>query len=237
MAKLAVPPVDPELRRHMLTVLAGRRLCNDALWEKSILPLFLARLDAIATLVRQATTTNANTPSTAVVDDIYTTLARISRHTRRNFARAAPFTVVRLAELLVAYDRSGYTLASVGHAQKYVAALCQCAVVQSPEVAAGDETPAVSEARKRLRDEATREDYEQHDLPRNVRFVLLPWAELAEQLEDEGAQKRVCCERDSKPSQLLSPLPMKLDDSELVAGYYDEYKVDRAERPNEEVLF
>lgn len=124
-------------------------------------------------------------------------------------------------------------------------------------------------AAKRLREElvvASAHEYEEHDLPPNIRFVALPWAEtsLSSNVQDfdvessvsgvdsadgaqSPAQKKPKNDRDVSHEktqfQLLSPLHMdgKLEDVEFLPGCFEEraldYKVDHSERFNEEVPF
>lgn len=177
MAKLLVPPVDTDLRRAFRRVVDNKALHDDACWAQEILPLLLARVEALEALVKHAVSANAHPPSERVVEDICRTLRRLTRHLTRHFAHAAPFTVRRLAELTVLYVESGYTLTLVAQAHKYVLALAAAAMVQSCE---SDFAP---DAPKRRREDAVDSpqvaphEYEQHDLPPNVRFVHLPWAQ------------------------------------------------------------
>lgn len=176
-----MPPIDTRLRSLLLPVLADKRLDNDALWCSEVLPLLQEYLVSLGHLVRQSVTANANAPATKIVDEIHQTLDEISRNLSRSFASAAPFTVHRVAELLLAYDESGYSLTTVVLAQKWLLALARTLSVSSSELsynlrrsvaappmytsaAADEKHPAILE-----------EDCRRHNLPPNIRFVPLPW--------------------------------------------------------------
>lgn len=252
MAKLVVPPTDPRLHEILHKVLQAKLLQDDHLWSLECLPLLYTRLDALHALVREAQVANAHTPDTSVVDYIFKSIDRMKSHLKEHFEAGAPFTVHRLAELVVEYADSGYLLTTVLLAQKYVLALSRTISVLSKEtdfsntlgdpkvLGNGDmtinglcshekdeaeragnghsdthtatpappvplngevssEPTATDSTSKRLRDEdektkmASAQDYEDHDLPSNIRFVALPWAEppISSKVQDFDVENSV----------------------------------------------
>lgn len=269
MAKLIVPPLDESFQKTLLLVIANKKLEDDGIWTVDILPGLVQRLREIETAVRQAQTANANTPNASTVAEITATCAKINRHLAENFANGAPFTIHRIAELMLHYASSGYSLSSVVLAQKYLDALARTVVVLSKETDHIQNLETSSGQgngwTKRLREEgtprATPEDYDEHDLPTNIRFVALPWAKNAVAVQDFDVEGSVCDIRSDgetpppkrrkgredgveNPNQLLSPLQMDAkeaveESNEMLKnlGEFCQDKYNRSERLSEEVLF
>ncbi|GEQ68470.1 hypothetical protein JCM33374_g2138 [Metschnikowia sp. JCM 33374] len=216
MAKLAVPPIDPRLRSLLLPVLAKKHLNDDVLWKTEISPLICSHLEAVGHSVRQSATTNANAPATKIVDEIHRTLGEISRNLARSFAVAAPFTIHRVAELLLSYHESGYSLTTVISAQKWLSALARAFSVSSSESSYNHKrnvavpslsttTPAGTQD-----SEVSEEECRLHNLPPNIRFVRLNWekkgvdeGDKTEEVDTtEPASKRLKPSADDKTDEI-----------------------------------
>lgn len=189
MAKLVVPPVDGVLQKHLEHVISQKKLCNDQLWAEDILPLLITRLDTIEASVHQAVKTNTDPPNKLAVCDISAVCSKIRTHLLENFSKGAPFTVQRIAELMLRLDASGYLLTTIVLAQKYLSALSRSAVVHAKETDyLGSDEPAQKKRSREDAHQATPEDYDEHDLPSNVRFVSLPWM-LTEETKSPSLKK------------------------------------------------
>ncbi|OBA19774.1 hypothetical protein METBIDRAFT_12819 [Metschnikowia bicuspidata var. bicuspidata NRRL YB-4993] len=182
MARLAVPPIDKRLRELLLPVLANKRLGDDALWQAEILPLLHNFLDSLADLVRQSATTNANAPTALITDDIHKMLGVISRNLAGSFADAAPFTIHRVAELILAYHESGYSLNTVILARKWLTALARVLSVTSSELSYMDtrvQALPLSEGTTAGESLGVLEHERQlAELPQIIRFERLEWPKI-----------------------------------------------------------
>lgn len=178
MARLTVAPISPELREAFEPIIEQKVLNDDQKWEETLLPLFLDRISSIEIQIRQSLTSNINTPSTHTLDDITHTIARIRTHIEDNFSSSAPFTVRRIAELLLQYEESEYSLHTVTLAHKYLLALARLVCVQSKESAFTKTTiecESKSAAAENLGIPIT--DYNKFGLPKEIQYSRLLWEE------------------------------------------------------------
>ncbi|KAM9939954.1 hypothetical protein OXX80_000566 [Metschnikowia pulcherrima] len=200
MAKLAVPSPSARLEELLSPVLAKKHLGNDALWRNEILPLIQSYLEGLGHSVRQSATTNANAPAAKIIDEINREFAEISRILASSFASEAPFTIQRVAELLLAYRESGYSLATVASAQKWLAALARTVSVTTSESAYASKrrmsaSASASTAKNGETNEISESERQALNLPPNIRFVRLDWASDSyeddkNELPNEPAAKR-----------------------------------------------
>lgn len=133
MAKISVPSLDPELHQLASDIISKKGLDDDQKWVTSIHPLLLKRLETIEAQIQHSVTANANTPPTTTLDEVKRTLERIRETMEENFDSGPPFTIRRIAELLVQYEDSEYSLTTVALAHKYLLALARLICVQSKE--------------------------------------------------------------------------------------------------------
>lgn len=176
MAKLAVPPISPRLRQAYEPIVTQKCLDDDTKWRDSLLPLLLDRIAAIESQIRLSLTANANTPSTKTLDEITQTIQRIRGHLNTNFSTAAPFTIRRIAEIILHYKESEYSLSTVELAHKYLLALARLVYVQSKETAFREVTLSDNENSTVPDDlELTAAEYYAHGLPKDIPFTRLLW--------------------------------------------------------------
>lgn len=202
MAKLSIPAVSPELRQAFEPIILQKYLDDDAKWEKTILPLFLERLKSIEAHIRQSVTSNANTPSTHTLDNVTQTISRIRTHLQEYFTTAAPFTIRRIAEMLLLYEESEYSLSTVALANKYLLSLARLVCVQSKETSFR-EVSLLSSQSDQERNGLSSVEYEKYGLPKDIEYSRLLWedapitetimvkdkAELLEVVAEKGLSK------------------------------------------------
>lgn len=169
MAKLNVPPVETNLRQELEQIVQQKYLRDDDRWSKTILPFLLSRLATIETQIRQSVTANAHTPSSDTYDDVTRKIERIRTHFTENFACGAPFTIFRIAEVVISYQESEYSLATVALAHKYLLALERLLCVQSKETA----FESSYNSQKLQSREAI--DGDAHGLSRDIKYTRLLW--------------------------------------------------------------
>lgn len=132
MSRFNVPPLDPNFQKALESIIEAKKLDNDITWRDSILPLLLDRVTAISNSVSEYPAVSKS-PLLQAINELKHALERILTHLVENFSTAAPFTIRRIAEILVQYDQSEYSLATVSLTHKYVLALARLVCVQSRE--------------------------------------------------------------------------------------------------------
>lgn len=207
MVRLVVPPVETQLYEALETPLQKGVLNDDDTWVQSVLPLLLDRIDQVKAAVHQAQTTNASGPTAKDVDTISGWCDKIRKHLEGQFKDGAPFTIYRLAELVLEPEKSGYSLATVQLAERYLAAFSRTIMVLSKEThhlenenGVHQKEPDGKIEEDTVPNKATPSQYEEYDLPRDVTYISLPWAHQKEK-EDTLPSKRQKID-----NQLLSPL-------------------------------
>lgn len=122
----------------------------------------LKRVDAIGEVIENSETL----PKKESLQMVEKTKA----HLLKNFASGAPFTVYRLAEILLEKEVVGR------HAmQRYLHGLLRVVMVLSKETDYKTEEARAENGKPSDGLTATDEDYVSNDLPTNVRYVKLPW--------------------------------------------------------------
>ncbi|KAF3988714.1 hypothetical protein FT663_03221 [Candidozyma haemuli var. vulneris] len=221
MVRLVVPPVEARLHNTLTAPLETGVLNDDVTWENTVLPSLLDRVRSVKAAVHQAQTTNASGPSAKDVDTISSSCDKIEKHLKTQFANGAPFTIYRLAELVLEPEKSGYSLATVQSAERYLAAFARTVLVSSKETehlakeeengvghlnGSNGSLPEPSDEPNR----ATPAQYEEYDLPRDVTFLSLPWAHPSKNTNDDDHEEEETSpskkHKSSGQSQLLSPL-------------------------------
>lgn len=198
MVRITVPPINTRLREILEQPKKTGELNDDVTWKSTLLPLLLERLKTVKEAVHQAQTTNANGPTGKEVDKIYSSCDKIKEYLGKNFADAAPFTIYRIAELVLEPEKSGYLLSTMQLVERYLAAFARTVMVVSKETEFfGDvdkdestESNGSNGVRKESDTElnkATPADYEKYDLPRDVKFISLPWAQPKKASIDESS--------------------------------------------------
>lgn len=216
MAKLSIPAISPELQQAFEPIIHQKCLDDDTKWEKSILPIFLDRLKSIETQIRQSVTSNANTPSTQVLDDITRTISRIRMHLQEYFPTAAPFTIRRIAEMVLLYEESEYSLSTVALANKYLLSLARLVCVQSKETSFREVSLSDSRSGEdQKRNGLSSTDYDKYGLPKDIEYSRLLWedapitetimvkdkAELLEVVAEKGLSKSSSVEKQIEHSE------------------------------------
>ncbi|EEQ36515.1 hypothetical protein CLUG_00638 [Clavispora lusitaniae ATCC 42720] len=182
---LQVPPVSDKLQNALQRVLDNKILNDDAFWCADILPALLDRLHEIKLSVasKDMHPECLEAHIVAVADEIQSRL-------QTEFSDGAPFTILRIAELVLRYDDNGYSLSTAQHMKKYIDALKKTVFVSSKEtdypLSPGEtsrpQTPSTLFS-------ATPSDYDHHNLPTNVLFVPIPWAETSNQMKDKHVEE------------------------------------------------
>lgn len=182
MAKLSIPPISPELRQAFEPIIKQKYLDDDTKWEKTILPIFLERLKTIETLIRQSVTSNALTPSIDTLDEILRAISRIRIHLEEYFTKAAPFTIRRIAELVLLYEDSEYSLSTVAQANKYLLSLARLVCVQSKETSFravtlnNNQFNGSQEVNNgQVGNTLSSTEYDRYGLPKDIEYSRLMW--------------------------------------------------------------
>lgn len=170
MAKISVPSLDPELHQLASDIISKKGLDDDQKWVNSIHPLLVKRLETIEAQIQHSVTANANTPPTTTLDEVKRTLERIRETMEENFDSGPPFTIRRIAELLVQYEDSEYSLTTVALAHKYLLALARLICVQSKE-SSFKELQFIS-ASSTL---GSNSNANGEELPKDIKFERLLW--------------------------------------------------------------
>ncbi|PIS54344.1 hypothetical protein CJI97_004047 [Candidozyma auris] len=225
MPRLEVPPVDPQVRGALDPVLKDGIFNDDDTWSSTLLPSLLERLQAIKAAVLHAQKTNASGPQAKDIEKISTFCEKIEKHLKSHFQDGAPFTIYRIAELLLEPEKSGYSLTTVQQAERFLAAFARTIMVVSKEtehLSDSDENGSSQvngangkEANARLangHEIATPEQYEQFDLPKDVTYISLPWVTVKKDSEKETETDLDDVERPSKKQRANAE-----EDAELVA--------------------
>ncbi|KAF7584527.1 hypothetical protein FOB63_000599 [Clavispora lusitaniae] len=200
---LQVPPVSDKLQNALQRVLENKILNDDAFWCADILPALLDRLHEIKLSVA-----SKDMHPECLEADIVAVADEIQSRLQTEFSDGAPFTILRIAELVLRYDDNGYSLTTAQHMKKYIDALKKTVFVSSKEtdypLSPGEtsrpQTPSTLFS-------ATPSDYDHHNLPTNVLFVPIPWAETSNQMEDkhdeESEKDEVLEEPNNEPDEKI----------------------------------
>lgn len=207
MVRLVIPPVDARLLNTLDLPLKKGILNDDATWTNTVLPLLLERIDLVKAAVHQAQKTHASGPTAQDVDVITKRCDKIRHHLETQFCDGAPFTIYRIAELVLEPEKSGLSLSTVQQAQRYLAAFARTVLVLSKETDHLEKENGEPKQehngkaeKKDVPNKASPTQYEEYDLPRDVTFISLPWAQKSE--KDDTP----CNKRQKTENQLLSPL-------------------------------
>lgn len=211
---MRLPPLEPAFQGHLQNIADTKVVQNDQLWNSEILPLFLHRLDRLADTTAEDEQTNKKT-------------INIKSHVEKNFSGGPPFTIYRLAELLLETEIIGRQALP-----RYIDAISRAAMVLSMEGEYGEKDDDMENGvnggvngDKGDSPQAQEEDYVAHELPTNVRFIKLPWVteakvsdfdmeESINAMDQHWHHERTPPLKRQKttteePSQLLSPLMSK----------------------------
>ena len=182
---LQVPPVSDKLQNALQRVLDNKILNDDAFWCADILPALLDRLHEIKLLVA-----SKDMHPECLEADIVAVADEIQSRLQTEFLDGAPFTILRIAELVLRYDDNGYSLSTAQHMKKYIDALKKTVFVLSKEtdypLLPGETSRPQTPSTLFL---ATPLDYDHHNLPTNVLFVPIPWAETLNQMKDKHVEE------------------------------------------------
>lgn len=190
---LPIAPVSDELELLCRSVISEKFCILHAVWLALFAPLLAQRLRDIQTGVAGPSVSGGvGGGKTAAV------IGRTIAHLNDTLSRDPPFTLLRIAELVVDYTCNGYAVDTPTAVEKYVTALFKVVNVQSLELeiaslatgASPTELLASSESRSPLGC-VSLEDYAKHDLPMNIKFQALNWDEpLAVVSEESPPRKR-----------------------------------------------
>lgn len=176
MSKFKVPPLDPQFELALESIVEAKQLDDDEKWKTSLLPLLLDRVEAIETAVREYSA-EPKSPLLQTLNEVTRTLVRVKTHLQDNFSSAAPFTIRRIAEILVQYDQSEYSLATVSLAHKYVLALARLVCVQSRETQFRDVLLSETEHKGTNGNDVSQAENDEHGLPKDVKYTRLLWTD------------------------------------------------------------
>lgn len=264
MAKLDAPQVEPSLCALLAPILLNGALDNDQLWQTQIVPLLTSHFRCFKALVRQTASSGAK-EATLSAHEICVKIDAIQQNLDR-FAEKAPFTIYRVAELLLRPEESGYLVATLAQAQKWVTAVLRLLCVALSETRFAASSVADSAATEIPLGGISAAQYKQYKLPTNVTFVEIEWANKQTEVSREASskkRKRVKDEQtteitfapeqlshddhkdtqaDKQQYQLVSPshIERKLEDSAIKQHKYCETQLmeyKTNKRLNEEVLF
>lgn len=96
-----LPPIDPQLAEQLSIIIENKtfdKTKNGIEWESKLLSMILTRLDQIIDV--------SNEPN----EDIITASRRIKSHINSHFLQSPPFTIPRIAEVLIDPTKEGYDL-------------------------------------------------------------------------------------------------------------------------------
>lgn len=165
MTAIEVPLIAGELQIALQKVIEAKCLEDDIFWRTDIRPALSQRITDLKQLLE------ASQAPTNLVKSLDFVQNRIDVA----FSNGAPFTIHRLAELILFYRDSGYDLDTPQQAQKYVDALKKVVLVLSKE-SEFEELPETDELeRRRAESQLSTIDYQGHKLPTNVSFVEISW--------------------------------------------------------------
>lgn len=172
MTAIEVPLLADELRNSLKKVIDGKGLGDDIYWRTDIRPALSQRIRDLKRML--------DASHLAPENDLLQSLDYVQHRIDVTFLYGAPFTVHRLAELILYYRDSGYSLDTPQQAEKYVDALRKVVLVLSKESEFDSNTDEDQVKQKlTLLPEsphlASSIDYQGHKLPTNVPFVMIPW--------------------------------------------------------------
>lgn len=179
---IEAPRIAEGLRTNLEKVIEEKRLGDDDLWRSDIRPALIKRILDIRQLVE------ASIQSQLI--NILQSLDYIQNRLDHDFLQGAPFTIHRLAELILYFRESGYSLSTPHQVEKYVDALKKVVLVLSreSEFSTNFEEEDVDTKQNGVASSSTSIDYEANNLPPGVRFTEISWDATAKSQSDDMAE-------------------------------------------------
>lgn len=170
MTAIEVPLIADGLQASLKRVIDDKRLGDDIFWRTHVRPAVSQRITDIKHRIE------ASQPQEK---ELVASLDYIQNRLEGAFLQGAPFTIHRLAELILYYRDSGYSLSTTQRAAKYIDALKKVVLVLSRETEFGETSSDEHTGRKLVAAgssfNATSLDNQDRGLPTNVPFVEITW--------------------------------------------------------------
>jgi hypothetical protein len=130
---LCIPSLDEELSRPLQEIVEDRKFdkYKDDLWKKELLPKIISRLDLIVEMSKTGEQYGKRPQGVELHKAISDANVKICRHIEETFQNGPPYTILRLAELLLDSGREGYHLINNVEILKYLNSLCKVVLVSS----------------------------------------------------------------------------------------------------------
>lgn len=183
---LEIPELDPELKTELTNIIDNKTFCpskSKLNWETGILPKLITRLDQLSELSQQGNQfgkpKNVDLPET--IKKINET---IKKHLVTSKTISPPFTIYRIAEMIMDPNSQGYNLIDNDQLLKYFNSLKKVFIVSSTVA----EFPPVE-----LCNEVTEEESKStRRVANNISLIEIPWLITSEKDNNDGTttQKR-----------------------------------------------
>ncbi|KAK6456009.1 uncharacterized protein RJT20DRAFT_5415 [Scheffersomyces xylosifermentans] len=132
---LSIPELDVELEATLQHIVETRTFDPDTepeKWSKTILPAIITRLNLISEIASsQGEQFNTRPEGVDLPSAISSTNSRIVRQLQQAFVEHPPFTIVRIAEILLNPKQEGYDLVNNSQILKYFNSLAKIVFVSS----------------------------------------------------------------------------------------------------------
>lgn len=171
-----IPPIGDSLELTLLGIVEDKLDRNDkeAQWLREILPGIIERLNLISKIAEDHFEgINRSKDNENVLNKIRGSKEKILKHLNANFFERPPFTIKRIAEMLVNPEREGYKLKSNANILKFFNSLTKTVLVYSsildfPEETYSNEIPSAQST-------TNGGSISNGQLKLNVPLVEIPW--------------------------------------------------------------
>lgn len=207
-----IPAINEELEKSLGRIIEENDFqeCDRKEWEEQMFPEIIQRVENLSRVGREMGNGEKNAPQ-ELLDEIEHSKQRFERTFKEKFAHEPPFTIIRLAELLLQPREEGYDLIDCKHIFKYLKALAKTVLVSSSVFCFPGRTTITSEI-------------PESDVSPNVRFEEITWLNntIDENAADESSANLK--ETESVPSSATDDeyISQVLISSNLRRGHEDE---------------
>lgn len=158
-----IPAITEELAKPLRRIIDENDFqdCNRKEWEEQMLPEIIRRVEELSEAGREMGNNEHNAPH-ELLDDIEQLKQKFGRTLKEKFLHEPPFTIIRLAELLLQPREEGYDLVDCKHVLKYLKALTKSVLISSSVFCFPGRTKITSEI-------------PESEVSPNVRFEEITW--------------------------------------------------------------
>lgn len=128
---IMLPELDPEVKAFLTDVAVNRNYEIDSIRWKAILPKLTDRLSTIVSIAKTGDQYGTRPVGVNLPEAIEKKYKRIESHIEANFTELPPFTIPRLAEILLDPAAEGYDLVNNIQILKYFNSLARLVLVSS----------------------------------------------------------------------------------------------------------